>query len=103
MVQQNSVPVRARVGSTLPAALLLMIGTSIVAAGEICLEAELQQVVESVLAPRAQPAPDVAAPADRDLLVDVMAPVTAGPSVQRATGIRVIEGTPRREANGGTR
>ena len=101
MIQQNSVPVRARVGSTLPAALLLMVGTSIVVAGEICLEAELQQLVESAIAPRPQPAADVVGvPADRELLADVMGPVTAGPPIQRATGIRVIDGAMRREESG---
>jgi hypothetical protein len=103
MVKQNSVPVRAKVASTLPAALFLMVGTSLVVAGEICLEAELQQVVESALAPRPRPAPDVVVSAERDLLADVMAPVTADPPVQRAaTGIRVIDGTPQRE-NGAVR
>jgi hypothetical protein len=99
MVQQNSVPVRARVGSTFPAALLLMVGTSIVVAGEICLEAELQQIVERTLTPPSQP---VAPPAERELLADIISSVTGDPPVQRATGIRVIDGDMRR-AESGTR
>jgi hypothetical protein len=104
VIQQNSVPMRARVGSTLPSALLLMVGISIVAAGEICLEAELRQIVESALSPRPQPAPDViAASAERELLADVMALMAADPLVQRASDLRVVDGTAPGEVSVGTR
>jgi hypothetical protein len=90
MIDQNRNSAHIRAGSSLPAALLLLVGISIVTAGEMCLEAALQQVVESALEmPRPLPAPDVTTlPAERD----ATASVAADAADQRAIGIRVVRG-----------